>query len=297
MKVKDFVNTAIKIANEPTVYYSVAGGAWCKWNGSSWNMDCVCMIKGILWGFNFNKSASHGGAIYGSNGVYDDNADGIVKRFTTNSTDFNNIEYGEVVHMAGHVGIYIGNGQVVESTAWFGRTIISNIGKDGKRTKDGRNGGYWQNHGKIQYVDYSENKPTPSPSKSIDELAREVIAGKYGNGDARKQALGSLYSQVQARVNEILKGNTNPSPSKRYLNLKPTVNSWTVYKTNKYFTPSRTSDVAGRLNPAKFGGLTYEILEDCGNYHFKIKTQNFGTVYIAGNPNKYPCTITNTPTY
>ena len=40
--------------------------------------------------------------------------------------------------------------------------------------------------------------------KSIDELAQEVIAGKYGNGDARKQALGSRYDEVQARVNEIL---------------------------------------------------------------------------------------------
>ena len=45
------------------------------------------------------------------------------------------------------------------------------------------------------------SKPT---EKSIDELAQEVIAGKYGNGDARKQALGSKYNEVQARVNEIL---------------------------------------------------------------------------------------------
>ena len=45
------------------------------------------------------------------------------------------------------------------------------------------------------------SKPT---EKSIDELAQEVIQGKYGNGDARKQALGSRYEEVQARVNEIL---------------------------------------------------------------------------------------------
>lgn len=40
--------------------------------------------------------------------------------------------------------------------------------------------------------------------KSIDELAQEVIAGKYGNGEDRKNALGSRYDEVQARVNEIL---------------------------------------------------------------------------------------------
>lgn len=45
-------------------------------------------------------------------------------------------------------------------------------------------------------------------SKSIEELAKEVIAGKYGNGEERKQKLGSLYSEVQNRVNELLRGNT-----------------------------------------------------------------------------------------
>lgn len=45
-------------------------------------------------------------------------------------------------------------------------------------------------------------------SKSIEELAKEVIAGKYGNGEERKQKLGDLYNEVQKRVNEILIGNT-----------------------------------------------------------------------------------------
>lgn len=49
-------------------------------------------------------------------------------------------------------------------------------------------------------------------SKSVDELAKEVIAGKYGNGDARKSALGSRYGEVQARVNEILNVN-KPTPT------------------------------------------------------------------------------------
>ena len=41
-------------------------------------------------------------------------------------------------------------------------------------------------------------------AKSIDELAKETIRGNYGNGEARKKALGSNYSAVQARVNEML---------------------------------------------------------------------------------------------
>lgn len=44
--------------------------------------------------------------------------------------------------------------------------------------------------------------------KSIDEIAREVIAGKWGSGQVRRTnltAAGYNYSLVQARVNELLK--------------------------------------------------------------------------------------------
>ena len=44
-------------------------------------------------------------------------------------------------------------------------------------------------------------------SKSIEELARAVIRGEYGNGQERKDRLGNLYNEVQKRVNEILLGN------------------------------------------------------------------------------------------
>lgn len=48
---------------------------------------------------------------------------------------------------------------------------------------------------------------TTSAKKSVEELAKEVIAGKWGNGDARKKALtdaGYDYVAVQAKVNSIL---------------------------------------------------------------------------------------------
>ncbi len=44
-------------------------------------------------------------------------------------------------------------------------------------------------------------------SKSIDELAKEVISGKWGNGDVRKKRLteaGYDYSKIQKKVNEML---------------------------------------------------------------------------------------------
>jgi len=44
-----------------------------------------------------------------------------------------------------------------------------------------------------------------SSDDEIDRLAREVIDGKYGNGQERIDALGSMYAAVQARVNELLR--------------------------------------------------------------------------------------------
>ena len=46
-------------------------------------------------------------------------------------------------------------------------------------------------------------------STNIDAIAKDVIAGKYGNGNERKNKLGNLYEEVQKRVNEILKNNVS----------------------------------------------------------------------------------------
>lgn len=57
----------------------------------------------------------------------------------------------------------------------------------------------------VQYV------KDPEPTKSIDEVAKEVIAGKWGNGEQRAAALrkaGYSYTQVQNRVNEMLASQT-----------------------------------------------------------------------------------------
>ena len=51
--------------------------------------------------------------------------------------------------------------------------------------------------------------------KSVDELAQEVIAGKWGNGDDRKNKLtaaGYSYDEVQKKVNEILNA-SKPAPA------------------------------------------------------------------------------------
>lgn len=57
-----------------------------------------------------------------------------------------------------------------------------------------------------------EENPTPAPvepAKTIDQVAQEVLQGKWGNGADRKNRLtaaGYDYSAVQKRVNELSRG-------------------------------------------------------------------------------------------
>ena len=39
----------------------------------------------------------------------------------------------------------------------------------------------------------------------IEQLARDAIKGRYGNGDDRRKALGQYYDRVQERIKKILK--------------------------------------------------------------------------------------------
>lgn len=49
----------------------------------------------------------------------------------------------------------------------------------------------------------------------IEDLARSVISGIFGNGQIRKDLLGESYQKVQDRVNEILLSNISEVPKER----------------------------------------------------------------------------------
>ena len=69
----------------------------------------------------------------------------------------------------------------------------------------------WKNETKSSGTAAGVSKNTaskPAAKKSVDVIAREVIAGKWGAGDERKKKLtaaGYNYSTVQAKVNELMK--------------------------------------------------------------------------------------------
>lgn len=117
----------------------------------TFGFDCVCMIKGLLWGWCGDKTRTYGGAGYACNGVPDLGADTMFRRCTQISTDFSCLEIGEAVWRSGHIGIYIGDGLAVECTPlWADGVQITacNCQKDGYPTRN------WTKHGKLPYVSY-----------------------------------------------------------------------------------------------------------------------------------------------
>lgn len=105
----------------------------------------------------------------------------------------------------------------VESVS--GRTITLIEGNKGEavaRREIPVGWGYIRGYARPKYSSGGTAPSTPIPSKTIDEIARDVIKGVYGNEPKRSEALKALgYNpkEVQERVNAILKGNATPSKS------------------------------------------------------------------------------------
>lgn len=190
MKVSEFVEKLNELVQTPTLY------GWGKFGNSKRNgkllFDCSGLIKGILWGYPDNGK-------YGSNGVADANANTIYSKYCIEkTTNMKDIEVGEFMHMNGHCGIYIGNGEVVESTPLW---------KDGVQITK-LNNRKWTGHGKLVWIDYTSEK-----TFDYKAIAKEVIRGVYGNGhESRKRLLQQRYGKslnyekVRELVNSYYRG-------------------------------------------------------------------------------------------
>lgn len=134
------------------------------------------------------------------------------------------------------------------------------------------------------------SKPVTKPTtqKTIEQIAQEVLAGKWGNGNTRKQKLkaaGYDYNTVQAKVNELCGVNSKPTtvkpkpvaPKKQTVTLPASAPTWRVYKTN---VAPIVGNECGMLAPARYNGLTYEILAKPHKDVVTIQTQTFGKVNI-----------------
>ena len=149
-----------------------------KANKNYFGFDCVNLIKGILWGWNGDKNKTYGGASYAVNGVPDINADQMIEKCSEVSTNFSKIEVGEVVWLEGHIGVYIGNGLVVEcSPRWANDVQITALGNKG--SKKGYNTRYWTKHGKLPYVSYEKETEKKTTDKKKPETKKPATKKKY----------------------------------------------------------------------------------------------------------------------
>ena len=153
----------------------------------TFGFDCVCLIKGLLWGWDGNASKTYGGASYCANNVPDIGADQVIDKCSDVSTDFSKIAVGELLWMKGHVGIYIGNGQAVECTpSWKDCVQVTTV----RNIKSGT-GHKWTKHGKLPYVTYDASA-TPVTSNASAESVSGLPTLSQGSEGKSVQSLQIL---------------------------------------------------------------------------------------------------------
>lgn len=164
--------------------------------------DCVGLIKGYLWCDSPEDETPKYNAAQdkSANGMY--NACKERGKIATMPDII-----GLLVFMEGHVGVYIGGGYVIEARGFSSGVVKTKLAGRG-----------WTKWGKCPYITYtsaaasnSADKSTTATSstakKTIAEVAKDVLAGKYGNDPERSKKLkaeGYNPDEVQAEVNKQL---------------------------------------------------------------------------------------------
>ena len=115
------------------------------------------------------------------------------------------------------------NNMITGTVVVYGKCKFAPVGHVCFFIKDNGDGTYQalqQNYNNKQYVTVDNNpyegiigafipNQLVKNTVNIEELAKAVIRGEYGNGQERKEKLGNLYSEVQAKVNELLGQSSN----------------------------------------------------------------------------------------
>ena len=183
-------------------------------SADTFGFDCVCLIKGILWGWDGDKNETYGGARYAVNGVPDIGADTMITRCKEVSTaGWADMEPGEAVWCSGHIGVYIGNGLAVECTPkWKNCVQITAVGNIG--SKSGYNSRKWTKHGKLPWIEYdaesTSTKPS-TPSTSLEFKVGEEVeftgTTHYTNANA---ASGVICKPGTAKVTQVYPSGKHP---------------------------------------------------------------------------------------
>ena len=171
-------------------------------SADTFGFDCVCLIKGILWGWCGDKGKTYGGAVYASNGVPDVSADSMIQLCKNVSTDFSSLAVGEALWINGHIGVYIGDGLAVECTPnWKNGVQITAVGNLG--AKSGYNTRKWTKHGKLPYIEYLKQTRAEEVTSYVEILRKAGVISeveKWKKKAADDEDIYWLLRKASAKV-------------------------------------------------------------------------------------------------
>ena len=210
--------------------------------------DCVCLLKGVLWGFRGDGTEG----VVGSNGVKD-STDAEFYNMCYNKIDIsggknrNKLKPGMILHLNGHVGtVYKVNGsdiKVIESSPSLDGTKVSSIDYQA-----------WTGAGYSPYIIYSAKpQPQPIPAPVNPIKAGDIVTimeGAIYGGSAYGTKVPSAYIGKPYTVTKVETHN-NESEA-----LIKELNSWvpTMFLTVVKITVGMTVEI---VEGAVYGGSAY----------------------------------------
>ena len=192
-KIENYTQQAVNIANDNKHGYS----QYNRWGNPDY--DCSSLVITVVQNAGIpvkTNGATYTGNMYNSfirSGFEDVTP-------TVNLTTGQGLKRGDVLlNIVNHTEIYIGSGKNVGARVSETGTIHG-VGGDqtGQEIRVGNYYDYPWNY----VLRYKERYPqSVEKSSAITDFARDVLKGKYGDGNARKE---NIYKTVQNEVNVIL---------------------------------------------------------------------------------------------
>lgn len=201
--------------------------------------------------------------------------------------DWDDSGKGDCTGWPDHIGTII---ETHEDAGYF-VVMEGNYNDAVKRRTLSINGRYIRGFITPKYDNNAVQKPSQVSGKDVKTVAREVIAGVWGNGEERKAALkaaGYDYENIQKAVNQILNGSasTPPSNTNRPASKKVTAScSAQKFDKNLAGTYKTTADLYLR-NDAGTNKKALCLIPK------GIKVKNYGYYSVAGNVKWYYIQVT-----
>lgn len=183
MKVTAVISILKQITKNPTRYDNKTD-RWAGWVNGAWLFDCCRLLKAVFWGFCFNKSKKHGGAIYKC-GYPDYTCKEMIDHcYDRGPIHGATLVPGELLYMPNHVGLYIGDGRVIECSPKLRGVKETPITFQP-----------WTEHGKLTILKYPSVNPRPAkPSAGLAlELTQEPLYASSSKEKPAAHVTGTRY--------------------------------------------------------------------------------------------------------